>query len=215
VVLQEEISVHGNDPSRACRPFDLHRSGMVLGEGAGAVVLESLETAQGRGATILGEVIGSGSSAVMDARGVGDLQAATVNTLRQTLAGAGLKPDDVGHVNAHGVATRRSDEQEAKAIQQVFAARRSPVPVTTVKSYLGNSGAACGVIELIASVLALREGYLFPVLNYATPDEQCPVNVVRTGDVSPGDTFVNINVTPLGQASALAVRKFPGDAVAG
>ncbi len=156
VVLQEEIARDGDDPSRACRPFDRHRSGMVLGEGAGAVVLESLETAQARGAKILGEIIGSGSSAAMDARGVGDLRAAIRSALRQTLRSAGLTPAAVGHVHAHGVSTRRSDAAEAQAIQEVFAERPAPVPVTAAKSYLGNSGAACGVMELIASVLALE-----------------------------------------------------------
>ena len=208
VVLQEEIARDGEDPSRACRPFDRHRSGMVLGEGAGAVVLESLDTAQARGARILGEIIGSGSSAAMDARGVGDLRAAIRSALRQTLRNAGLAPAAVGHVHAHGVSTRRSDAAEAQAIQEVFAERPAPVPVTAAKSYLGNSGAACGVMELIASVLAFEHDQLFPVLNFETPDEQCPVNVVTSADTPPGDVFVSVSVTPIGQASSLAVRRF-------
>jgi 3-oxoacyl-[acyl-carrier-protein] synthase II len=208
VVLQEEIARDGDDPSRACRPFDRHRSGMVLGEGAGAVVLESLDVAQARGASILGEVIGSGSSAAMDSRGVGDLRVATRSALRQTLRNAGLAPAAVGHVHAHGVSTRRSDAAEAQAIQEVFADRPAPVPVTAAKSYLGNSGAACGVMELIASVLALQHNRLFPVLNFETPDEQCPVNVVTSADTPPGDVFVSVSVTPIGQASSLAVRRF-------
>jgi 3-oxoacyl-[acyl-carrier-protein] synthase II len=208
VVLQEEIACDGDDPRRACRPFDRHRTGMVLGEGAGAIVLESLETAQARGAKILGEVLGSGSSAAMDARGVGDLQAAMCGSLRQTLRNARLSPDSVSHVHAHGVATRRSDAAEAQAIHEVFSERRSPVPVVAAKSYVGNSGAACGVLELIASVLAIQHDRLFPVLNYETPDEQCPVNVVTSTDVPPGDVFVNLNVTPSGQASSIAVRRF-------
>jgi 3-oxoacyl-[acyl-carrier-protein] synthase II len=208
VVLQEEIACDGDDPRRACRPFDRHRTGMVLGEGAGAIVLESLETAQARGAKILGEVLGSGSSAAMDARGVGDLQTAMCGSLRQTLRNARLSPDSVSHVHAHGVATRRSDAAEAQAIHEVFSERRSPVPVVAAKSYVGNSGAACGVLELIASVLAIQHDRLFPVLNYETPDEQCPVHVVTSTDVPPGDVFVNLNVTPSGQASSIAVRRF-------
>ncbi len=208
VVLQEEIARTGDDPSRVCRPFDLQRTGMVLGEGAGAVVLESLETAQARGAQILAEVVGSGSSAVMDARGVGDLRAAIRSALRQTLRSAGLDPADVGHVHAHGLSTRRSDAAEAQAIQEVLGARPAPVPVTAAKSYLGNPGAAGGVIELIASVLALQHNRLFPVLNYEIPDPQCPVHVVASADVPPGDAFLSISVTPTGQASSLAVRRF-------
>ncbi len=208
VVLQEEIATGGDDPRRACRPFDKNRRGMVLGEGAGAVVLESLDVAQARGATILGEVIGSGSSAVMDAHGVGNLREATSIALRQALRTARLDLDAVGHVNAHGISTIRSDAEEAQAINQVFAARNEPVPVTAVKSYLGNAGAACGVIELIASVLAMQHDQLIPVLNYETPDPDCPISVVTDRDVPPGDSFINVNVTPLGQASALAVGRY-------
>ncbi|MHB8862538.1 MAG: beta-ketoacyl-[acyl-carrier-protein] synthase family protein [Pirellulaceae bacterium] len=208
VVLQEEIACGGDDPRRACRPFDRHRTGMVLGEGAGAVVLESLETAQARRATILGEVIGSGSSAVVDGRGVSDLRAAARGSLRQTLRSAGLSPEAVGHVHAHGVATRRSDAAEAQAIHDIFSARSTPVPVVAAKSFFGNAGAACGVLELIASVLAFQHERLFPVLNFETPDEQCPVAVVTSTDAPPGDVFVNLNLTPSGQASAVAVRRY-------
>ncbi len=144
----------------------------------------------------------------MDARGVSDLRAATRSSLRQTLRSARLAPAAVSHVHAHGVATRRSDAAEAQAIQEVFADRKAPVPVVAAKSYLGNAGAACGVLEVIASVLALQHDRLFPVLNFETPDEQCPVAVVTSTDVPAGDLFVNLNVTPLGQASALAVRRF-------
>ncbi len=205
-VMQEEIARDGDDPARACRPFDLHRSGMVLGEGAGAVVLEALDTAIARGAKIRGEVIGSGSSAVQDSRGVGHLQAAARVALRQTLQSAGIAPAAVDHVHAHGLATRRSDAAEAQAIQEVFGAR--PVPVTAVKSYLGNVGAAGGILELIASVLALEQGLLPPVLNYQTPDPQCPVQVVRSFGEPAGDLFVALSLTPTGQASAVAVRRF-------
>ncbi len=207
VVLQEEIATGGDDPSKVCRPFDKRRAGMVLGEGAGAIVLESLASAQARGARILAEVIGSGSSTVMNARGVGDLRAATRITLRQTLRSARLDAEAVGHIHAHGLSTSRSDAEEAQAIDEVFGRRATPVPVTAVKSYLGNAGAACGVMELIASVLAMQHGKLFPVLNYETPDPQCPIQVVSSWDVPPGDSFVSVNVTPLGQASALAVGR--------
>ncbi len=208
VVLQEEIATGGDDPSKVCRPFDKHRAGMVLGEGAGAVILESLDSAVARGARILAEVIGSGSSAVMTKDGVGNLRAATQIALKQTLRSARLDPGAVGHVHAHGISTSRSDAEEALAIDELFGARRTPVPVTAVKSYLGNAGAACGVIELIASVLAMQHDKLFPVLNYETPDPACPIAVVSSWDVSPGNTFVSVNVTPLGQASALAVGRY-------
>ena len=205
VVMQEEVVREGDDPQRACRPFDRNRQGMVLGEGAGALVLEDYDTAQARGATIWGEILGSGSSAILDKRGVGDLRAATGTALRQTLRSAGLKPTEVDHIHAHGAATRRSDAAEAQAIRDVFGDQQ--VPVVAAKSYLGNSGAACGALEIIGSVLAIRHGHLFPVLNFVTPDEECPVIVVRTLDVPAGNVFLSVSLTPLGHASAVAVRK--------
>jgi 3-oxoacyl-[acyl-carrier-protein] synthase II len=208
VVLQEEIATGGDDPTTICRPFDKNRCGMVLGEGAGAIMLESLESAQTRGAKILGEIVGSGSSAVMNSHGVGDLRQAAVIAMRQALHRTGLDLDQLGHVHAHGVSTSRSDAEEAQAIAEVFHARRDPVPVTAAKSYLGNAGAACGVIELIASVLSLQHRTLFPVLNYQTPDPACPIHVVSELVEAPNDAFVNLNITPLGQASAVTVRRF-------
>ncbi len=208
VVLQEEIAATGDDPAKACKPFDKNRCGMVLGEGAGAIVLESLDSALARGAAILGEVVGSGSSAVMDVRGVGNLQQACAIAMRQTLQNSQLAPEDVGHIHAHGVSTCRGDAEEAQAIAEVFGKRHDPIPVTAAKSYLGNSGAGCGVIELIASLLAIQHGNLFPVLNHTTTDPDCPINVVTASNTPPGESFVNINVTPLGQASAVAVRRF-------
>ncbi|MFO7906599.1 MAG: beta-ketoacyl-[acyl-carrier-protein] synthase family protein [Planctomycetota bacterium] len=205
VVLQEEIATGDGDPAKACKPFDRNRRGMVLGEGAGVIVLESFESAEARGAEILGEIAGGGSSAVIDARGVGDLKQATFTAMRQALRHAGLEPEAIGHVHAHGASTRYADAAEAQAIAQLFGSRSKPVPVMAVKSYLGNAGAACGVMELIASVLAMRHGHLFPVLNYETPDPDCPVHVTASSDTPAGDSFLNLNVTPMGQATAVAV----------
>jgi 3-oxoacyl-[acyl-carrier-protein] synthase II len=210
VAMQEELASSGDDPTSLSRPFDLHRRGMVLGEGAGAVVLEDVATAQARGATILAELLDYGSSTVMSDSGAGNLRQAVTNVLVQALRGSGLGVDDVGHVHAHGVATRRSDAEEAAGIQDVFQERPRPVPVVTVKSHFGNVGAACGVLEVIASLLAMQHDRLFPVLNYETPDPDCPVAVVRSGDQPPGDAFVNVNVTPQGQASSLIIRRFGG-----
>ncbi len=208
VVMQEEIASGGDQPSQASRPFDKDRRGMVLGEGAGAVMLESLESALARGVPILGEIVGSGSSAVISRHGVGDLRQASTIALRQALGSGRLDPAQVGHVHAHGASTVRSDAEEAQAIADVFAARPKPVPVVAAKSHLGNAGAACGVIELIASLLALEHQQLFPILNYQTPDPDCPVHAVRDSAAQPHEAFVNLSVTPLGQATALAVRRY-------
>jgi 3-oxoacyl-[acyl-carrier-protein] synthase II len=207
VVTQEEVAVRDGDPAKLSRPFDKHRAGAVLGEGAAALMLEELEHAQVRGAQILGEIVGLGSSAVADGRGVGQYQTAFRNVLHQSLASARLKPADVGHINSHGLSTQRSDTEEAQAIAGVFDDRSSAVPVVAAKSYFGNLGAAGGLVELIGSLLALKNNRLFRTLNYETPDPLCPVNVVVDDDVTSGDAFIKLSITPQGQASAIAVRR--------
>jgi 3-oxoacyl-[acyl-carrier-protein] synthase II len=204
---QEEIATNGVAPERASRPFDLHRTGMVVGEGAGVVVLESLESAQARGATIYCELLGSGSSVVADRSGVPHRDVALTNAIRGALRDAGLSEDAVGHIHAHGLSTRACDVEEARAIRSVFGDRANELPVTAAKSYFGNLGAGSGVVELIASVLALRAGRLFPVLNFESPDPECPIHVAQAADTSPGDSFLNLSATPQGQASAIVVGR--------
>jgi 3-oxoacyl-[acyl-carrier-protein] synthase II len=208
VVMQEEIAADGEDPTTMSRPFDRDRTGQVIGEGAGAIILEELASAQKRGAQILGEVIGFGSTSVANPRGAGQLRQAVRNVLTAALRSSGLAPDGLGHLNAHGLSTRHSDREEAMGIHDLFGGRPTPLSVVACKSYFGNLGAGGGVVELIASVLAIREGRLFRTLNYETPDPDCPVHVVTRADVPAGDTFLNLNLTPQGQASAVVVRRF-------
>jgi 3-oxoacyl-[acyl-carrier-protein] synthase II len=205
-VQQEELACDGRDPAAASRPFDRDRTGMVLGEGAGAVVLEELDSARRRGATIYGEVLGGASSSVAARKLVARRGQAMKNVLVSVLKSTATAPDSLGHLHAHGLSTRTSDAEEAWAICQVFGARARPLPVTAAKSYFGNLGAGSGMVELAASLLALGRHRLFPILNYRTPDPECPVAAVTDGDVPPGDSFINLNVTPQGQASALMVR---------
>jgi 3-oxoacyl-[acyl-carrier-protein] synthase II len=207
VALQEECAKGDGDPEKMCRPFDLHRRGMVLGEGAGAIVVEELGTAQARGVPILAEIVGFASSAAAHPTTGGDICQAIQNVICQALAKAGMEPEQLGHYHAHGLATRICDEQEAAAVQAVFGARNQPLPVTAAKSYMGNLGAAGGLVELISSVLALQHDKLFPILNYETPDPRCPIHAARTGDESSGDSFLKVSVTPQGQASAIAIRR--------
>lgn len=208
VVTQEEIAVGTGDPTKLSRPFDSDRSGAVLGEGAAALMLEELECAQARNAQIFGEVIGFSSSAVSDRMGVGQYRQAFKNVLTGALASARLKPEAVGHINAHGLSTRRCDAEEAQAIAEVFASRTKSVPVAAAKSYFGNLGAASGLVELIGSLLALKAGRLFRTLNYETPDPHCPVNVAASDDCPTGDCFINLSISPQGQASSIVVRRF-------
>jgi 3-oxoacyl-[acyl-carrier-protein] synthase II len=207
-VVQNETIANGDAPDRSARPFDLNRRGLVMGEGAGSVVIESLETAQARGATIYGEIVGTGSSAVCDRKLNAKCDVAMANALRAALRTAGMTPDQLGHIQAHGLGTKQSDIDEARAIQAVCGERSSPVPVTALKSYTGQMGAGSGAVELIAGVMALMNNQLFPTLNYETPDPECPLNVVRGKPTTPGDSFANLCVTPQGQASCVIVRRW-------
>lgn len=205
---QEELAQANGDPARASRPFDRNRTGMVLGEGAGAVVLEEWQRAQGRGAAMYAEVLGGATSSVAGPNRVAQRGQALKNALLMAMDRCGIGPEAVGFVNAHGLSTRTSDMEEAWAIGQVFGDRRQPVPVVAPKGHFGNLGAGSGLVELAAGVLALRHGRLFPALNYETPDPDCPILVVSGDDnPPPGDCFTNLSVTPQGQASVAMVAR--------
>ena len=203
VSLQEELAKENGDPRTSSRPFDAKRSGMVVGEGAASILLEEKSTAEKRGAKILAEVVGYGSSAVIDKTSVAQQGKAIANAMRQALRSANMSPDDIGHVNAHGLSTVKCDREEEEAIASVFGERSTPVPVVAPKSYFGNIGAGGGSLELIASVQAFEAGHLFQTLNYETPDPACPISVVASNDVPAGTSVMNVNVTQQGQASAL------------
>ncbi|MFV1967943.1 MAG: beta-ketoacyl synthase [Pirellulaceae bacterium] len=205
IALQEELATNSSNPETSSRPFDLNRTGLVLGEGAGAVILEELETATKRGAAILGEVVGYGSSTVRDPDGTAQFGAAIRNSLKQALRTSDLTPAQIGHIHAHGIATRQGDAAEAQAIDSVFGSTN--VPVVAAKANFGNLGAGGGMIELIASLLAQQQRRLFRLLNHETPDPDCPIHPAQMGDAS-GDSFVNLNVSPQAQASAVVVRRF-------
>jgi len=208
---QEELAACDGDPQEASRPFDRDRSGMVLGEGAAAIVLEERASAEARGATIYADVLAGTSSSAAGRDRVADRGLAMKNALQMALNSANVRPEDVGFVNAHGLSTRTADVEEAWAINQVLGGRDRPLPVVAPKSHFGNLGAGSGMMELIAGVLALRHGRLFPILNYRTPDPECPVSVATIGDDrGPGKSFANLSVTPQGQASAALVGRYEG-----
>lgn len=207
LALQEQLAdcntdAAGGDPAKACRPFDSNRNGAVLGEGSGIVVLESHESATARNATIYGEIAGYGSSSVANIQGVADYQSAITNSILGALETSRLDPSQIGHVHAHGSSGYRCDEEEAKAISKTLG----QVPVTAAKSYFGNLGAGSGIVELVASLFAMKNQKLFPILNCDDPDSNCPINVVQSWAQSPGNSFINLNVTPVGQASSVVVK---------
>jgi 3-oxoacyl-[acyl-carrier-protein] synthase II len=175
------------------RPFDRDRDGFVMGEGAGVLVLEELESARARGATILGEVIGAASNA--DAHHITAPSPGGTGALacmELALADAGLEPEQIAHVNAHGTSTPANDAAEAEAITKLFGAD-SP-PVTSIKGVTGHSLGAAGSIEAVAVVLSIQKGLIPPTAGYTTPDpDMAPIDLVVGGprEWTPGPTLSN------------------------
>jgi nodulation protein E len=160
-----------------CRPFSRDRKGLVIGEGAAAVVLESLEHAQARGARILGEIIGFGMSS--DA---GDLtspdEAGMVRAIEHALADACLAPSDVQYVNAHGTGTAANDEVETSALKRAFGRHAQQLVISSNKSMLGHALGAAGALELVATLMSMQEAIVPPTVNYLGPDPNCDLDCV-------------------------------------
>jgi len=173
------LSFRNDDPATASRPFDKDRDGFVIGEGAGVLVLETLEHAQARGATILGEVVGYGMTC--DAHhitsptpgGVGGAEA-----MRLALADGGIDPSKIDYVNAHGTSTPANDKNETSAIKSALGERALQIPVSSTKSMTGHLLGGSGGIEAVACVLALQHGVVPPTINHTTPDPDCDLDVV-------------------------------------
>jgi 3-oxoacyl-[acyl-carrier-protein] synthase II len=177
----------------------------VLGEGAAVLVLEELEHARSRGARIYGEVIGHAARAAAQPDRVGGRRQALAMAMRQALAGSGVATEAVGHIHAQGLSTVGGDRDEAAAIGDVFATAAATTPTVAAKSHFGNLGAGSGLVECIASLLAVQRGELFPLLNYETADSDCPVRPARRGD-EPGEVFLSSAITPQGQAASVVIR---------
>ena len=191
----------------ACRPFDAHRDGTILGEGAGSLILEDMEHAERRGVKCWAEIV-CGSYRCRWDRAGHDFRRETVRAvLENVLRRSDSLPEQIGHINAHGLGSKSSDEAEAMGIFDVFGKRAKPIPVTTAKGCFGNLGAGSGTIELITGILALRNEALYPTSNCSSLDSSCPLSVVLSTDVPAGDSFVKIAMNPQSQVSAVLVRK--------
>jgi 3-oxoacyl-[acyl-carrier-protein] synthase II len=206
--LWDKLAQYDSDPPETwSRPFDRTRTGEVLGEGACSFILEEESHAQARGARMLGRILGSGSSCVVDREGNPDRTRALVNAMRAALRDAGLGPADIGHINAHGLADPRIDVEETRAIQEIFGSAVAAVPVTALKGALGNSGSGCGTMELAGSLAGLRDNVVPPTLNYRVFDPECGLNVVRGKPLPVGNRrMLKLSVTRMGQASALVLE---------
>lgn len=173
------LSTRNDEPQRACRPFDAERDGFVIGEGAGVLVLESLEYAQRRGAHIYAELVGYGATAdafhiaAPDEDGAGAARA-----MEMALKDAGITPQEVDYINAHGTSTPLNDRTETCAIRRVFGAHADRVAVSSTKSMTGHLMGAAGAVEAIICVKSLETGWVHPTINYEHPDPDCDLDYV-------------------------------------
>jgi len=208
--LLTALSTRNDEPTRASRPFDNDRDGFVLGEGASMLILEELERARARGAQIYGEIVGYGSTA--DAFRITDTHPegrGAISCMNMAMRDAGVSPQDIHYINAHGTSTDVNDRVESIAIKASFGEHAYQVPVSSTKSMMGHLIAAAGATELIICLLAIRDNVLPPTINYETPDPDCDLdyipNVAREArcDVALSNSFGFG-----GQNISLIVRRF-------
>ncbi len=197
------------DPEH-CKPFDIHRAGMNLGEGAGVLVLESLESAQNRNARIHAEIIGY--SMTSDAYHITTPDAtgnSWARTLRKALATTGISPADVGYINAHGTATPQNDIAETNAIKQVFGKTAWRIPISSIKSMIGHCQFAAGAVEAVVTALAVREGIIPPTINLENPDPECDLDYVpNTARRSNSEIALSCSYGFGGSSSAVVIRRY-------
>jgi nodulation protein E len=191
-----------------CRPFSKDRKGMILGEGAAMMVLETLEHARARGATILGEIVGFGMSADAADLTAPD-QNGMVRALQAALDDAGLAPQEIQYVNAHGTGTAANDETETKALRETFGRHADALAVSSTKSMVGHPLGAAGALELVATLMAVREGIAPPTIGYLGPDPACDLDYVpNRARQMPIEAALSNSFAFGGLNAVLAVKKF-------
>jgi 3-oxoacyl-[acyl-carrier-protein] synthase II len=210
--LLTALSTRNDEPERASRPFDRDRDGFILGEGAGMLVLEELEHARKRGATIYGEVAGYGSTA--DAFRLTDTHdegRGAIAAIHEALADARVNPDDIDYINAHGTSTQVNDSIETLAIKRSLGEAAYTIPVSSTKSMMGHLIAAAGSVEAIIGLLAIRDGVMPPTINLDHPDHDCDLDYIphtaREGRV---DVVLSNSFGFGGQNIALILRRLHG-----
>ena len=204
------LSTRNDAPEKASRPFDKERDGFVVAEGAGIVILESLEHAKSRGAKIIAEIVGYGMSSdafhitAPDESGHG-----AAKSMRAALKDAGLSPQDINYINAHGTSTRLNDVTETKAIKTVFGEHAYKIPVSSTKSMTGHMLGAAGAAEAIYSILAVSRDYVPPTINYEVPDPECDLDYVPNRGREMSVNYAMSNSFGFGGTNAtLVVKKY-------
>ena len=197
------------DPTRASRPFDLNRDGFVFGEGAGILVLETLEHARERNAPILAELVGAGWSFDAYNETAPDAETQAI-ALRMVLQDAGVSPEDIDYINAHGTSTRLNDVAETRAIKMAFGDRAYKIPISSNKSMIGHLACAAGAVEAVAAVMTVREGIIPPTIHYETPDPECDLDYVpNKARRQPVNVCLSNSFGMGGQNCSLIFRRFP------
>jgi len=208
--LLTALSTRNDDPQGASRPFDADRDGFVLGEGSAMLILEELEHAKKRGAKVYGEIIGYGSTS--DAFRVTDSHPegrGAIASVRMAIRDAGISPDEVDYINAHGTSTSVNDRVETLVIKSVFGERAYKLPVSSTKSMTGHLIAAAGASEMIYSLLAIRDNILPPTINYTTPDPDCDLDYIpNKAREAKCDVIVSNSFGFGGQNVTLIARRF-------
>lgn len=203
----EGLSRRHDDPERACRPFDFERDGAVVGEGAATFVVESYEHAKRRGADIYAEVLGIGAGS--DGKGYANESGGLglVRAIEASVKRAGIRPDELGHINAQGKSTQADDIVESRAYHRALGDCVLKVPVTAMKSFVGHFDAGAGAVELAGTLMSLRNGEVPATLNYEIPDPRCRLNVVQGGPRRiMNRTALTVNRTAIGQSAAAILR---------
>lgn len=203
----EGLSKRHDDPQRACRPFDFERDGAVVGEGAGTFIVESYEHARRRGAEIYAEVLGVGAGS--DGRGSANEAAGLglVRAIESTVERAGIRPEEIGHINAQGKSTQADDIVESRAYHRALGDCALRIPVTAMKSFVGHFDAGAGAVELAGTLMSLRHGMVPATLNYEIPDPRCRLNVVRDeAHRFATRSALTVNRTAIGQSAAAILR---------
>ena len=202
------LSTRNDEPQRASRPFDAERDGFVIGEGAGILILEELEHAKARGAKIYAELVGYGMSGdafhvtMPDETGSG-----AIRVMTKAIKDAGITPDEIGYINAHGTSTPYNDKFETLAIKQVFGERAYKIPVSSTKSMHGHALGAAGGIEAVISILSLTENQIMPTINYENPDPDCDLDYVPNEPRNAEFDYVLSNSFGFGGTNACLIFK--------
>jgi 3-oxoacyl-[acyl-carrier-protein] synthase II len=210
--VMRALSTRNDDPAAASRPFDIDRDGFVMSEGATVFVLESLEHARRRGAHVCAEIAGyAANSDGYHPIAPNPEPTGPIKAIRQALADAGLDPEAVDTINAHGTATPLGDVTETKAIKAVFGDRAYELPVTANKSMFGHGLGAAGAMEMIASVLAIRDNQIPPTINLDRPDPECDLDYVpHTARMAQVNVVLKNSFGMGNQNACLVLRRFNG-----